>query len=60
MLAHARRTDDLLWSGTSFKEFEIWRERYPGGLSDTEHAFAAAMVESLRTHREIEEAWLAR
>ncbi len=24
------RSDDLLWTGTSYREFEIWRERYPG------------------------------
>lgn len=38
------RPEDLLWTGTSFREFEVWRERYPGGLSATEEAFAAAMV----------------
>ncbi len=24
-------SDDLLWTGTAYKEFELWRERYPGG-----------------------------
>ncbi len=38
------RPDDLLWTGTSFKEYELWRERYPGGLSATEDAFAEAMI----------------
>jgi WD40 repeat protein len=38
------RSDDLLWSGTAFREFQLWRDRYPGGLSETEEAFAGAMV----------------
>ncbi len=25
------RPPDLLWSGTAFREYELWRERYPGG-----------------------------
>ncbi len=39
------RPEHLLWTGTSFKEFELWRERYPGGLTETEQAFADAVVE---------------
>jgi WD40 repeat protein len=38
------RSDDLLWTGTAFREFELWRERYPGGLSATEEAFARSMA----------------
>jgi len=38
------RSDDLLWTGTAFQEFELWRERYPGGLSEQEEAFASAMA----------------
>ena len=34
--------DDLLWTGTSFREFQLWRERYPGGLSEVEERFARA------------------
>ena len=26
------RPDDLLWTGTAYREFALWRERYPGGL----------------------------
>ncbi|MHC4934225.1 MAG: nSTAND1 domain-containing NTPase, partial [Planctomycetota bacterium] len=37
------RTDDLLWTGSTYREFELWRERYPGGLTEIEEAFAAAM-----------------
>jgi len=39
------QTDDLLWTGTAYQEFEIWRERYPGGLSSGEESFASAMAE---------------
>ncbi|MGB5401493.1 MAG: protein kinase [Thermoanaerobaculia bacterium] len=38
------RPEDMLWTGTAFKEYEIWRERYPGGLTQTEEAFGTAMV----------------
>jgi WD40 repeat protein len=37
------RTDDMLWTGSAFREFAVWRERYPGGLSELEEAFVAAM-----------------
>jgi WD40 repeat protein/DNA-binding winged helix-turn-helix (wHTH) protein len=38
------RPDELLWTGGSYREFALWRERYPGGLSSDEQAFADAMV----------------
>jgi len=38
------RSDDLLWMGSAYREFAVWRERYSGGLSETEEAFAAAMT----------------
>ena len=44
------RTDDTLWTGTAYREFALWRERYPGGLSELEEAFATAMT-SLATRR---------
>ncbi|MEJ2085157.1 MAG: hypothetical protein P8Y44_05680, partial [Acidobacteriota bacterium] len=37
------RPEDLLWTGTSYKEYELWRERYEGGLSESEETFAGAM-----------------
>ncbi len=37
------RSDDLLWTGTAYREFELWRERYPGGISESEEAFSRAM-----------------
>ncbi len=39
------RPADLLWTGSSFQEYLIWRERQPGRLPATEEAFARAMVE---------------
>jgi WD40 repeat protein len=50
------RPTDLLWAGTSFREYELWRERYPGGLTSTEEAFAQAMVDQAarrRRHRRL-------
>ena len=38
------RTNDLLWTGAAFREFRIWHDRYPGGLTDVEEAFAEAMT----------------
>jgi WD40 repeat protein len=40
---HAR-ADDFLWTGTAFREYQLWRERYPGGLTTVEEAFADAMT----------------
>jgi WD40 repeat protein len=44
------RLDDLLWTGTAFREYQLWRERYPGGLTELEGAFATAMT-ALSTRR---------
>jgi WD40 repeat protein len=44
------RAEDLLWTGSSYLDFVAWRERYPGGLTETEEAFASAMT-SLATRR---------
>jgi len=38
------RPEDLLWTGASYREYGVWRERYPGGLSDVEEEFAVAMT----------------
>ena len=46
------RLDDLLWTGTAFREFTLWRERYPGGLTEGEEGFATAMTrKALRLRR---------
>jgi WD40 repeat protein len=44
------RHEDRLWTGSAFREFQLWRERYPGGLTETEEAFARAMT-SFATRR---------
>ena len=54
--AHMWRTKgrprDLLWFGTSYREFAVWRERYPGGLSAVENEFVEAMTRhALRRRR---------
>jgi len=38
------RSDDMLWTGSAYREFASWRECYPGGLTDTEEAFGTAMT----------------
>ena len=51
-----RRPGDLLWTGTAFREYELWRERYPGGLTTVEEEYARAMVaraERRQRHRRI-------
>ncbi|MBD3222328.1 protein kinase [bacterium] len=45
------RTDDLLWTGTAYREFLLWRERYPGGLTRLEEEFARRMSASARRRR---------
>lgn len=45
------RSEDLLWSGSAYLDFRAWRERYSGGLSSTEEAFAAAMVSRANRQR---------
>ena len=37
---------DLLWSGQVYRDFALWRERYPVPLTATEEAFARAMLTS--------------
>ncbi len=37
------RPEELLWTGRSYREYAVWRERYSGGLSSVEEDFARAM-----------------
>jgi WD40 repeat protein len=37
------RPPDLLWTGTAYREFEVWKERYPGALTALEDDFGKAM-----------------
>jgi len=45
------RPADLLWTGNSFQEFLLWRDRQPGRLPAIEEAFARAMVEQAGRRR---------
>jgi eukaryotic-like serine/threonine-protein kinase len=46
------RTRDLLWSGATYQELELWRGRYPGALTAVEESFARATRErALRRRR---------
>ncbi|MBP1777636.1 MAG: pknB 15, partial [candidate division NC10 bacterium] len=47
------RPADLLWSGTSFREYELWRERYPGALTALEEDFALATTDRARRMRRL-------
>ncbi len=38
------RSDDLLWTGSAYREFSVWRESYPGGLTEIERDFGSAMT----------------
>ena len=38
------RASDYLWTGKAFRAFSVWREDYPGGLTDLEEEFAEAMT----------------
>lgn len=51
------RSEDLLWTGTAFLEFQAWRQRYPGGLTTTEEAFSHAMVQ--RASKRRRQRWIA-
>lgn len=41
--AEKGRSRDLLWTGTAYREFALWSERYPGALSAVEEDFTRAM-----------------
>jgi WD40 repeat protein len=53
------RASDLLWSGTSFREFELWRERYQGQLTALEEQFAKSMTDRRRRMRRLRRAAVA-
>ncbi len=42
------RTRDLLWTGTAYQEYALWRERYPGALTAVEEDFARSMADRAR------------
>jgi WD40 repeat protein len=45
------RSDDRLWTGTAYREYQVWRERYPGGLTELEEAFGTAMTRHAERRR---------
>jgi eukaryotic-like serine/threonine-protein kinase len=47
------RPADLLWSGMSFREYELWRERYQGALTALEEDFTHAMTERARRRKRL-------
>ncbi|HEY7817210.1 MAG TPA: WD40 repeat domain-containing protein, partial [Vicinamibacteria bacterium] len=50
------RPEDLLWTGTAHRELMLWRERYRGGLTQTEQGFADAstrLAERRRRRKQI-------
>jgi WD40 repeat protein len=47
------RTSDLLWTGTAYREFELWRERYGGALTALEEDFARSMREKARRRKRL-------
>jgi len=44
MWQQRNRSQDLLWTGAAYLEFQAWRQTYSGGLTPTEEAFAHAMT----------------
>ena len=51
--AEKGRTADLLWTGTAYREYALWRERYDAPLTAVEDAFAAAMTARARRTKRI-------
>ena len=45
------RKADLLWTGTAYTEYELWRSRYPGALTALEQDFARSMRDRERRTR---------
>ncbi len=45
------RTADFLWTGKAYREFSVWRENYPGGLTELEEDFASAMTTHAKRRR---------
>ena len=50
---------ELLWTGTAYEEFALWRGRYAGTLTALEEDFARAMCERARRRRRVLTAGIA-
>ena len=53
------RTGDLLWTGTAYQEYALWRGRYPGTLTAVEEDFARAMAARAQRRRRLRRAAVA-
>ena len=53
------RSGDLLWTGTAYQEFALWRGRYPGALTALEEDFARAMASRSQRRRRLRRAAVA-
>ncbi|MBP2672191.1 MAG: pknB 15, partial [candidate division NC10 bacterium] len=53
------RTEDLLWTGTAYQEFALWRGRHPGALTALEEEFARATTDRARRLRRLRRAAVA-
>ena len=47
------RAKDYLWTGKAFREFSVWRENYPGGLTALEEEFASAVTSHATRQRRV-------
>ena len=45
------RARDYLWTGKAYREFSLWRENYPGGLTELEEGFALAMTDHAKRRK---------
>ncbi len=45
------RPEALLWTGSAYLDFVAWRQRYSGGLSSRQEAFARAMTSQAEQRR---------
>lgn len=53
------RSADLLWTGTVFEEYALWRQRYPGTLTALEDDFARSMAAKARRRARLRRAAVA-
>ena len=45
------RSVDMLWTGVAYHEYRVWRNRYPGRLSEVEEDFGRAMTAHAGRHK---------
>jgi WD40 repeat protein len=47
------RSQDFLWTGAAYREYQVWRERYAGNLTEVEEAFVNAITAHARRRRRL-------